>query len=113
MRKLIFALIITLIVCAVLPCLAATPEENFDTIERYINNPKSMKKAVALQALEELRGTFLSGEGVYILNTKSHKFHTTTCPYAAQIGQGNRQEYTGSRDDLVMQGYAPCSLCKP
>ena len=29
------------------------------------------------------------------------------------ISPENRQEYTGTREDLVAQGYSPCGRCKP
>ncbi len=49
----------------------------------------------------------------YILNTKSMKFHDPICEWAQKIGYKNRQEYTGSRDDLLSQGYTPCGSCNP
>lgn len=49
----------------------------------------------------------------YILNTNSKKFHLPTCSGTNGIKEGNRQEYVGSREDLVAQGYAPCGTCKP
>lgn len=52
-------------------------------------------------------------EATYILNTNSHKFHLPDCSGAASISDANRQEYTGSREDLIAQGYAPCKQCNP
>ena len=49
----------------------------------------------------------------YILNTRSLRFHLPDCSGAADIGEGNRQTYTGSREDLLTQGYEPCGRCKP
>lgn len=49
----------------------------------------------------------------YILNTSSKKFHTPDCSSVAKIGASNKQTYTGSRSDLLAQGYQPCSICKP
>ena len=49
----------------------------------------------------------------YILNTNSKKFHNPDCSYAANISAKNRQEYNGTRDDLINQGYSPCGSCKP
>ncbi len=55
-----------------------------------------------------------SGEqGTYVLNTNSHKFHLPSCPGAETISEKNRQEYTGSRQLLVLQGYKPCTQCNP
>ncbi len=49
----------------------------------------------------------------YILNTNNMKFHLSTCPGAGDIAEKNRQEYTGSRDDLLTMGYSPCKTCNP
>jgi len=29
------------------------------------------------------------------------------------MSTANRQEYTGSREDLIAQGYTPCGQCNP
>ena len=49
----------------------------------------------------------------YILNTKSMKFHEPECEWAQKINYKNREEYTGSREDLIEQGYEPCGGCNP
>ena len=49
----------------------------------------------------------------YILNTNSKKFHDPGCPNAASISEGNRLDFTGSREELLDQGYAPCGQCRP
>ena len=49
----------------------------------------------------------------YVLNTSSHKFHLPTCSSVESIKEDNRQDYTGTREDLIAQGYSPCGQCKP
>ncbi len=49
----------------------------------------------------------------YVLNTNTKKFHYPTCSSVGQMKQKNRRDYTGSRDDLISQGYDPCKRCKP
>ena len=49
----------------------------------------------------------------YILNTSSMKFHDPDCSGAASIKEENRKTYTGSREDLIAEGYAPCGQCDP
>ena len=49
----------------------------------------------------------------YILNTNSRKFHRLDCSSASQISDANREEYTGTREELIEQGYTPCGYCKP
>lgn len=49
----------------------------------------------------------------YVLNTSSRKFHLPTCSGASSMKKENREEYSGSREDLIAQGYEPCGTCKP
>lgn len=49
----------------------------------------------------------------YILNTNSKKFHKPSCSSASSIKSENKEVYTGSRDDLIAQGYDPCKKCNP
>ena len=59
-------------------------------------------------------GTTSSGEEVhYVLNTKSGKFHLPDCTGVETMSDANRQDYTGSREDLIAQGYDPCGICNP
>ena len=55
-----------------------------------------------------------SGDGLaYILNTGSMKFHDPACPSAADIKESNREEFTGSREELIARGFSPCGRCNP
>ena len=49
----------------------------------------------------------------YVLNTSSGKFHLPSCSSVEKMDPANRQDYTGSREDLIAQGYSPCGSCKP
>ena len=49
----------------------------------------------------------------YILNTNTRKFHYPNCSSVKDMKEKNKQEYTGSRDDIIAMGYAPCKRCKP
>lgn len=50
---------------------------------------------------------------LYVLNTGSRKFHLPTCDGATDMKPQNRQEYTGTREILIAQGYKPCGSCNP
>lgn len=55
-----------------------------------------------------------SGAGQhYVLNTSSMKFHLPDCPGVSNMSEQNKQEYTGSREELIAQGYSPCGTCDP
>ena len=49
----------------------------------------------------------------YILNTDSKKFHYSSCSSAKQIKNSNKSEFSGSREDLIKNGYDPCGRCDP
>ncbi len=49
----------------------------------------------------------------YILNTNTHKFHLPSCASAADIKEENRETFTGSREELIAEGYSPCGNCSP
>ena len=52
-------------------------------------------------------------ETTYILNTSSRKFHLPDCSGVSSMKEENKSTYTGSREDLIEQGYEPCGQCKP
>ena len=49
----------------------------------------------------------------YILNVKNKKFHLPTCSAANDIAAANRQDFTGTSDELIAKGYSPCGICNP
>ena len=49
----------------------------------------------------------------YVLNTNSKKFHLPDCSGVENMNPANRQDYTGTRQSLLDQGYSPCGTCKP
>ena len=49
----------------------------------------------------------------YILNVKNKKFHKPDCSAGSDISSANKQDFTGTRDQLIARGYSPCGICKP
>lgn len=49
----------------------------------------------------------------YVLNTNTMKFHYPTCPSVDDMKEKNKQIYTGSREEVINMGYAPCKRCNP
>lgn len=54
-----------------------------------------------------------SQNGSYILNLDSQKFHRPGCSSVGQMKDSNKQEFTGTREELISQGYDPCKRCNP
>lgn len=52
-------------------------------------------------------------EQTFVLNANSKKFHKPSCSAISQMKESNKKSYTGTRDELVVQGYSPCKKCNP
>ena len=52
-------------------------------------------------------------EPTFILNTNTLRFHKPWCKSVADIKEKNRQEFFGTREELIEEGYTPCSICNP
>lgn len=54
-----------------------------------------------------------SGGVTYVVNTNTGKFHYPSCKSVGKIKDKNRMDFTGTRAELIGQGYEPCGSCKP
>ena len=52
-------------------------------------------------------------ETSYVLNTNTKKFHLPECSSVGDIKPKNREDFTGSRDDVIARGFVPCKKCNP
>lgn len=52
-------------------------------------------------------------ETEYVINTNTGKFHKPNCDNVTKMKAKNKKEFTGSREELISQGYEPCGNCKP
>lgn len=52
-------------------------------------------------------------EADYVLNTSSHKFHRPDCSAVETMSEKNKEEYHGTREELIEEGYDPCGICNP
>lgn len=79
-----------------------------------VNNQTTTSTAPATSGTTVKEDTSSStSAATYILNSKSKKFHLPTCSSVGQMKEANKEEYTGSRDELIAQGYDPCKKCNP
>ncbi len=62
---------------------------------------------------EEGINTSVQENASYILNTGSRKFHKVDCSSVKDIASANKKGYKGTREELILDGYAPCGNCKP
>ena len=49
----------------------------------------------------------------YVLNTNTMKFHHTWCDSVRKIKDKNRENFSGSRDEILARGFVPCKICNP
>ncbi len=49
----------------------------------------------------------------YILNTNTKKFHNPGCRWVKQMKDSNKEEFSGSRADVINKGYSACGTCNP
>ena len=49
----------------------------------------------------------------YIVNTNTRKFHYPSCSSVKKMKESNKMFFTGTRDELITQGYDPCGNCHP
>lgn len=52
-------------------------------------------------------------EAVYIINTNTRRFHLPSCSSVREMKESNRENFTGSREELIEEGYIPCGKCRP
>ena len=52
-------------------------------------------------------------EGYYVLNLNSKKVHRSDCESVETMKASNREDFYGTREEVVLQGYIPCGSCKP
>lgn len=80
-----------------------------------VEEPKPETPKVEAPVVTQPSGTTAEKpvEKTYVLNTNTMKFHKESCGSVKDILDHNKGSYTGSRDDLIAKGYAPCGRCHP
>lgn len=64
---------------------------------------------------ESAESSSVSDDAVYdyVLNTNSRKFHKPDCSSVGDIKEKNKGYFTGTRAEIVSEGYEPCGRCNP
>lgn len=81
-------------------------EIDYETGESWLSEEESDSEVEHTSSDEEEVHT-------YILNTNSKKFHLEGCSGTKTMKKENKEQYTGSRENLLSQGYTPCKNCNP
>ncbi len=100
----------------------ATAEKSSMATEQTVTEQTAADKAAARKTeVTAAADTEASGstsaepskEITYVLNKNTHKFHYPSCSSADDIKPKNRKEFTGTREEVIAQGYDPCKRCNP
>lgn len=78
----------------------------------YANGDSSLANTPVQTTAVVNQGAAVSSS-TYILNTNTHKFHKPSCSSVKSMSEANKQEFTGSSDDIISKGYEPCKICNP
>lgn len=89
---------------------SAQPEQTPSVI---VPVPTPTPEPVEPDSPQEPDGGNQSTNANYILNTNTKKFHYPSCSSVDDMKEKNKQEFFGTRDEAVAQGYSPCGRCKP
>ena len=90
----------------------SSPGGNSAVSQSAADKSGTQQAAVQTESVKETSAPVSTGTE-YILNTNTKKFHYPSCSSVKQMKASNKKEYTGSRDDLIAQGYDPCKKCNP
>lgn len=70
------------------------------------------QKPAVTTTTSTLKNTQGNTSSIYvILNTNTKKYHEPSCSSVSKIKDKNKQEYRGSLDSLIAQGYSSCKIC--
>lgn len=87
--------------------------ESWETGETPAESQPEEETSAEEQQPEQGDSTQSSGEMEYVLNTNTHKFHYPDCASVSRMSDANRQDFVGTREQVIAQGYEPCGNCNP
>ena len=74
---------------------------------------KSNQKIVSKKAISKETISETEKEQTYILNKNTKKIHYASCRCIEDMSEQNKEEYIGTRSEILNQGYDACGVCKP
>lgn len=77
------------------------------------SSSNSSKNTASTNKQTSTSSTQSSSTETYVLNKDTHKFHKPSCADVKKISADNREDYNGSRDQLISDGYMACKKCNP
>ena len=77
------------------------------------NGESEDNDSIIVDSNDEAESNMTAEETEYVINTNTGKFHRPNCDSVAKMKAKNKKEFTGSREELISDGYEPCGNCKP
>ena len=87
---------------------------NYATGDSTLDGAASTSEpSVAHEPSSDTQAGTSTAEAHYVLNNNTKKFHLPSCSSVDDIKDSNREDYYGSREDLIERAYVPCKRCNP
>lgn len=87
---------------------------NYATGDSTLDGAASTSEpSVAHEPSSDTQAGTSTAEAHYVLNNNTKKSHLPSCASADDIKDSNREDYYGSREDLIERAYVPCKRCNP
>ena len=87
---------------------------NYATGDSTLDGAASTSEpSVAHEPSSDTQAGTSTAEAHYVLNNNTKMFHLPSCASADDIKDSNREDYYGSREDLIERAYVPCKRCNP
>ena len=77
------------------------------------NGESEDNDSIIVDSNDEAESNMTAEETEYVINTNTGKFHRPNCDSVTKMKAKNKKEFTGSREELISDGYEPCENCKP
>lgn len=77
------------------------------------NGESEDNDSIIVDSNDEAESNMTAEETEYVINTNTGKFHRSNCDSVTKMKAKNKKEFTGSREELISEGYEPCGNCKP
>ena len=101
-------------VCFHVYCYNVQPGIEIDYADGESRRAETPDENKQQEAIKSDEGEENSGETKvreYILNTNSKKIHLPDCSSVSSMAEHNKEEYTGTIQELKEKGYQPCGNC--
>jgi len=88
-------------------------DENIQNKANEVNSEVNEETKNSPEVENQKESAPADDESDYVLNTNTKKIHYPDCPSVADTKEKNKENYNGTREYLIENGYTPCNRCMP